>query len=76
MELTTGEDPVILNFPESYVNYPTWFKNIVDHIAQDDTLKPGMVEHWFRIHYGVEFASHLVIFPNNETFVECVIAWS
>lgn len=77
MELTPVDKPVVLVFHESYVNYPVWFKNIVHHVSlqvTDDDNDP--LDVWFGSHYGAEFSSHSVTFPNQETYTQCVLAWS
>ena len=71
------EKTVVVVFPESYVNYPVWFKNIVDHVSPQDTnSRDNPLDVWFGSHYGADFSSHRVTFPDQETYTQCVLTWS
>ena len=83
MELKQAQK-VLVVLPFSWDEKPTWYRNCVTSIQYTDTRESHIVHmEWFRTHYnaticwedGDPVAWHIT-FPDQETYMECVLTWS
>ena len=87
--MLTEHDKVVVVLPLSLEEKPTWYRNCVISIAcstsynHDGTLHDVLYK-WFKTQYDAEFFwpagggldSWSIVFPNRETYMECVLTWS
>ena len=84
MELSEGGRVVIV-MPWAWNEMPSWFRNCLNNMG----LQWGMtsfqyvpiINKWFNERYGARYFCQLkgpwtVEFPNQDTYMECVLTWS
>ena len=85
MELTEGEQ-VLVELPREWEEKPTWFSNFVTNIEWDQTLtlmkSNKVTKEWFLTKYDATFEwdssrrCWTLVFPNRETYLQCLLTWS
>ena len=70
--------------PEVFVDLfpiPAWWLNCVNNLDFDPHAshreRVDTISNWFQTHYDAKYVgTGYVIFPNQETYAQCVITWS